>query len=968
MTGIPFPVFTSGGNKAPEKPFANIMAVNALKGQTRIHDVTFAGFSSVGSGETESRDYMITTSKGNDDLQHPVYTSGLNIEDSVDLESYVFYHDKINPSDCVDMDCDAMKKAMVVDEDGSLLGGTGGYVLPNAGFEWNGDPRRGIGDYRIPTGLDGSLLDMNVVAPYKGIYGFQDCDWREGWNAYDCDNSVDYALLLIESMDDDTLTRRLSPVAVHAGLYVDLINGPQDHGWCVGYTCRERLSTFPAIVALDVWSHLYMSSLTPDTLRFMLLGLEDDQCVGLSIFTTDSHRLDLYVDSIEEANYVLPLNMKVTAGRYFAKPETTPDQYMPDLTQKQNGANYMKFQQNTMYWVQCGKGELYIHRAEVIIVSLGLPAMDDEEFFGENLVNNIAQFLNVDVTKVRVVNVVRETTSQSGASRRKRSSDVTYFTVEISDTPTDHSSPVDLDGCADQIITQVQLYGMDTLINTTVLYTAILEHSSTPGAEPTVLQKVGSMLLTSHPFDGRENRPFRVQPVLKVHDENDDVVNYLGAINTPWQIEASIKSGSDDQASLTGETVATFVHGIAEFSDLGVDRPGDYVIEFKVIHPAEATNYTLETNLIRVENRLLEVQGEIHTPDGLVNSPLHVSLSLVEPHLGSLVSDIEWRNHTWAVTASISDPDVYDGTLTGVTSSTIDPATGKAHFLDLRLSRSGICPVKFTVTSTPAEYVLEKVLEIAVLTSAQRNLPREKSSELQIKFPIPFDVNTAPLYAIKVRNFLSDWFGIVVTSHSYMEGTTDGVDSAIDNMCGFISNGTTFTFGGSAVAPSPYLTVNGRQYYGVSCGPVDKDDGLHPGIIAAIVIACVVLILLLVVVLLWKLKVYPRTKTYDTNNSKYVGGRSDTIEDILFREDTFVSLKSRGSANTPLPPVTTSAPIRLWSPRGDIPTLPRTPEPGKPRPVTPVDPETQSNERLSFSGPKPIQPPLGENGRPPWRN
>nr|KAG5688250.1 hypothetical protein BaRGS_015796 [Batillaria attramentaria] len=486
---------------------------------------------------------------------------------------------------------------------------------------------------------------------------------------------------------------------------------------------------------------------------------------------------------------------------------------MPDLTQKQNGANYMKFQQNTMYWVQCGKGELYIHRAEVIIVSLGLPAMDDEEFFGENLVNNIAQFLNVDVTK-------------------------------------------------------------------------------------------------------------------------DDVVNYLGAINTPWQIEASIKSGSDDQASLTGETVATFVHGIAEFSDLGVDRPGDYVIEFKVIHPAEATNYTLETNLI--------------------------------------------HNHTWAVTASISDPDVYDGTLTGVTSSTIDPATGKAHFLDLRLSRNGICPVKFTVTSTPAEYVLEKVLEIAVLTSAQRNLPREKSSELQIKFPIPFDVNTAPLYAIKVRNFLSDWFGIVVTSHSYMEGslvvtvvvqgTTDGVDSAIDDMCGFISNGTTFTFGGSAVAPSPYLTVDGRQYYGVSCGPVDKDDGLHPGIIAAIVIACVVLILLLVVVLLWKLKVYPRTKTYDTNNSKYLGGRSDTIEDILFREDTFVSLKSRGSANTPLPPVTTSAPIRLWSPRGDIPTLQRTPEPGKPRPVTPVDPETQSNERLSFSGPKPIQPPLGENGRPPWRN
>ena len=56
---------------------------------------------------------------------------------------------KINPSDCVDMDCDALKKAMVSDTDGSLLGSPG-YVLPNAGFEWDGDPRRGIGDYRIP--------------------------------------------------------------------------------------------------------------------------------------------------------------------------------------------------------------------------------------------------------------------------------------------------------------------------------------------------------------------------------------------------------------------------------------------------------------------------------------------------------------------------------------------------------------------------------------------------------------------------------------------------------------------------------------------------------------------------------------------------------------------------------------------------------------------------------------------------
>jgi len=40
-------------------------------------------------------------------------------------------------------------------------------------------------------------------------------------------------------MDSDTETRRLSPVAIISDNgYLDLINGPQDHGWCGGYTCK----------------------------------------------------------------------------------------------------------------------------------------------------------------------------------------------------------------------------------------------------------------------------------------------------------------------------------------------------------------------------------------------------------------------------------------------------------------------------------------------------------------------------------------------------------------------------------------------------------------------------------------------------------------------------------------------------------------------------------------------------------
>ena len=55
---------------------------------------------------------------------------------------------------------------------------------------------------------------------------------------------------MLESLDSDTETRRLSPIAILGDGYLDLINGPQDHGWCAGYTCQKRLSLFPIIVAM----------------------------------------------------------------------------------------------------------------------------------------------------------------------------------------------------------------------------------------------------------------------------------------------------------------------------------------------------------------------------------------------------------------------------------------------------------------------------------------------------------------------------------------------------------------------------------------------------------------------------------------------------------------------------------------------------------------------------------------------
>ena len=54
------------------------------------------------------------------------------------------------------------------------------------------------------------------------------------WQAYSCKN-LQHLMFVIESMDADTETRRLSPIALDGGNtgngdYTDLLNGPMDHG------------------------------------------------------------------------------------------------------------------------------------------------------------------------------------------------------------------------------------------------------------------------------------------------------------------------------------------------------------------------------------------------------------------------------------------------------------------------------------------------------------------------------------------------------------------------------------------------------------------------------------------------------------------------------------------------------------------------------------------------------------------
>ena len=203
-----------------------------------------------------------------------------------------------------DMDCDGLKKALLTDTDGSFLGQPSS-VYSQAEYLW-GNQAHGVGDYRIPkvalANSAGLQININLTYPYRGISRSSSCTYQTSYQMYVCPNAVDYRMLVIENMDSDTETRRLSPVAVMSDNgYIDLINGPQDHGWCNGYTCQKRISTFLSIIESGHHYDIYLSSTTPNHMRFRILNADSTIRTRLALYYNSLQQIDVYANNIYQA-------------------------------------------------------------------------------------------------------------------------------------------------------------------------------------------------------------------------------------------------------------------------------------------------------------------------------------------------------------------------------------------------------------------------------------------------------------------------------------------------------------------------------------------------------------------------------------------------------------------------------------------------------------------------------------------
>jgi len=210
------------------------------------------------------------------------------------------------------------------------------------------------------------------------------------------------------------------------------------------------------------------SGTNPQSLRLTLLNADSSQALRVAIWYTTPQRLDVYRAGV----YMYPTNAKLDEQNFSYKkkdPNLPDDQFEPPLTSN-SGANYYDRESQLFYVVVKGNVAVDIRTAPVVQVKLGKNRMKAgtiknlcillifldmalklfnakteffllgskpvhfNDFFEKNLIQNLASLLNIDESRIRVVEIV----NAAGSSRRRRREpdDKTMtVTIEIGDPP-----------------------------------------------------------------------------------------------------------------------------------------------------------------------------------------------------------------------------------------------------------------------------------------------------------------------------------------------------------------------------------------------------------------------------------------------------------------------------------------------------------------------------------------------------
>ena len=653
--GLLWPIF-SGIGVPLGKPWVNgkPKSFPLLTGKVMINDVTFANYQQDKCGQFDS---AIRTNPRGDDMQFPIFAKGTKFVD-VDEDSKIWMDRPINSlvsnEHCVDMHCDGLKKALLVDTDGKVIGDDiPGTIIADSAYEWEGDSTAGLGYYRVPktmtTDVDGSKIEYVDKLPNTGIVRNDACVWVEKWAAYKC-HDINHRLFIMESMDIDTLDRRLSPVAMLANPgadgYIDLINGPQDFSCCFGYACQKRISNFYSIVGTNMMYEVHLTSVPPIHMRYRLKDNQGGDPILLKIFFMKPQRIDIYVGD----NYIAPNNIDLTKEVFTLLP--ADDSFIPSLESVTDGENYFDPNTGFLYLLLTGENVVDYRIQPSVVTKIGA-VIDMDNFFEGDVAGNIAALLGVDPSLIRVTNVVRE-----GSVRKKRETlENVILEVTIEPPPAmgiNDTLAIDYNGLLEVTSKLTNAFQDGTMgatlgLNLTTVeinepiyvpteslgcipqdedpngecylgpednaltgkpYSVLSQELAAQRLEENLrsskLQVPSVLKIMNQPGQASELKAFANQPKLYTVDANGDTVAELGTTSDPWIVTATLASGT---GNLINNATCKFIGGYCEFEDLAIDTMGTgFTIDFEITYPTTHSIASVISDTFAVAGRPIGVK------------------------------------------------------------------------------------------------------------------------------------------------------------------------------------------------------------------------------------------------------------------------------------------------------------------------------------------------------------------------
>lgn len=266
---------------------------------------------------------------------------------------------------------------------------------------------------------------------------------------------------------------------------------------------------------------IYLTGSAPIDLRFRILNADPSYRVRLSMDYPVANRIDLYVNG----EFVAPTNAYYKNGNMILQDPTNNLATLMPTYDSASGTNLFVKQNQKIYFSIHGGDYIDLVVSPVVYVRFGFPAITLEDFFQpDNLVKNLAAYLDVPESKIRTVQIVR-------ANRRKRLADtLIYVNVYIYD-----NAPVALNNTDSFTNTTALLKYLEASILNKYMTGALqanLSNSLNVTLASMFVQKVLSntteeqvgrlnkIKIITEAADCREQSPCGVQPVLLVLDEN----------------------------------------------------------------------------------------------------------------------------------------------------------------------------------------------------------------------------------------------------------------------------------------------------------------------------------------------------------------------------------------------------------------------------------------------------------------